>query len=83
MQKKVQKIKKINIKIGEKVKVISGQDKGKEGVVKKILKSKNQVIIEGINVKVKHIKAQRSSETGEIKRMEFPINRSNVLRYEE
>lgn len=83
MQKKVQKIKKINIKIGEKVKVISGQDKGKEGVVKKILKSKNQVIIEGINVKVKHFKAQRSSETGEIKRMEFPINRSNVLRYEE
>ncbi|CAM9090540.1 unnamed protein product [Sphacelaria rigidula] len=83
MQKKVKKIKKINIKIGEKVKVISGHDKGKDGIVKKILKSKNQVIIEGINIKVKHIKAQRSGETGEIKRIEFPINRSNVLGYKE
>lgn len=83
MQKKVYNKTKINIKVGEKVKIISGQAKGKDGIVKKIIRSKNQVIIEGINIKIKHIKPQRLSETGEIKKIEFPINRSNILRYKE
>lgn len=41
--------------VGENVKVISGEFKGKEGIVKRILRSKNQVIIEGINLKEKLI----------------------------
>lgn len=83
MKKKTSLITKIHVKIGEKVTVISGQDKGKTGLVKKIVKNQNKLIIEGINIKVKHIKANRSGQTGEIKRIEFPIHSSNVSRYEE
>lgn len=83
MRKKVTLKKILTIKVGEKVKIISGNDKGKEGLVKKTFKSTNQIIVEGINIKVKHSKSQRSGETGEIKRIEFPIHRSNILRYKE
>jgi len=83
MKKKTSLITKIHVRIGEKVTVISGQDKGKTGLVKKIVKHQNKLIIEGVNIKVKHIKANRSGQTGEIKRIEFPIHSSNVSRYEE
>lgn len=74
---------KVHVKIGEKVKVISGKDKGKIGLVKKILKQKNRIIIEGVNIKVKHTKPSRSGQNGEIKRIEFPIHSSNVSLYQE
>nr|QWK41873.1 ribosomal protein L24 [Protohalopteris sp.] len=83
MKKKVTFKKRINIKVGEKVKIISGNDKGKEGLITKICKSTNQIIVEGVNIKVKHHKPQRPGETGEIKRAEFPIHCSNILRYKE
>nr|YP_009330486.1 ribosomal protein L24 [Coccophora langsdorfii]ANS72258.1 ribosomal protein L24 [Coccophora langsdorfii] len=74
---------KLHIKIGERVKVISGQEKGKVGLVKKIVRPKNKLIIQGINIKTKHIKSNRPGEDGEIKRIEFPIDSSNVSSYEE
>lgn len=83
MKKKTPSVRKIHVRIGEKVQVISGQDKGKIGLVKKIVKQQNKLIVEGINIKVKHIKANRSGQTGEIKRIEFPIHSSNVSHYEE
>nr|YP_005090144.1 50S ribosomal protein L24 [Fucus vesiculosus]AVZ00664.1 50S ribosomal protein L24 [Fucus spiralis]CAX12530.1 50S ribosomal protein L24 [Fucus vesiculosus] len=83
MKKKTKIKKKLHVKIGEKVKIISGYQKGKVGLVKKIIKQKNKLIIEGINIKIKHIKASRPGEDGEIKRMEFPIDSSNVSSYNE
>lgn len=74
---------KAHVKIGEKVKVISGKEKGKIGLVKKIIKQENKLIIEGINIGVKHIKPSRPGQNGEIKRIEFPIHSSNVSLYEE
>ena len=49
----------------------------------KILKQKNRLIIEGINIGVKHIKPTRPGQNGEIKRIEFPIHSSNVSLYQE
>jgi len=69
---------KFHIKVGEKVKVISGKDKGKVGLVKKIIRSKNKLIVEGINIGFKHSKSTRPGQVGEIKRLEFPIHKSNV-----
>ena len=74
---------KSHVKIGEKVKIISGKEKGKTGLVKKIIKQNNKLIIEGINIGVKHIKPSRPGQNGEIKRIEFPIHISNVSLYEE
>lgn len=76
-------MKKMHVTKGEKVKIISGRDKGKIGFIKKILKQENKLIVEGINIKVKHMKPSGPEQTGEIKRIEFPIHSSNVLQYEE
>ena len=75
--------KKLHVKIGEKVQIISGQEKGKIGFVKQIVKQKNKIIVEGINIRVKHIKPSRPGQNGEIKRIEFPIASSNVSLYKE
>lgn len=83
MKKTQQYTKKLHIKVGEKVKVISGKDKGKVGTVKSLLKKVNKVIVEGINFKTKHFKPSRSGETEQVKKLEFPIHSSNVLKYEE
>nr|YP_011005579.1 50S ribosomal protein L24 [Cutleria multifida]WAM62583.1 50S ribosomal protein L24 [Cutleria multifida] len=83
MKKNLNLKKKVHIKIGEKVKIISGQEKGKIGRVQKIVRQKNKIIVEGINIRVKHIKASRPGQNGEIKRMEFPIDSSNVSLYKE
>jgi large subunit ribosomal protein L24 len=82
--KKLPKIKhKLHIKVGDKVKVISGQSKGKIGVIKSLIRETSKVVIEGINIKIKHIKPSRPGETGQIKELEFPIHSSNVAKYEE
>ncbi|CAM9110445.1 unnamed protein product [Chrysoparadoxa australica] len=80
---KQKKLLKIHVKVGDNIKVISGKDKGKIGVVKTVLRKQNKVIIEGVNIKIKHIKPNRQGETGEIKQIEFPIHSSNVSKYEE
>jgi large subunit ribosomal protein L24 len=82
--KKLPKNKKnLHVKVGDKVKVISGQNKGKIGIIRTVIKETSKVIIEGINIKIKHIKPNRPGETGQIKELEFPIHSSNVAKYEE
>ena len=83
MKKKNPMRNKIHIKIGEQVKIIAGKDKGKIGLVKKIIRSNNKIIVEGVNIHFKHSKSNRPGQVGEIKRLEFPIHISNVLEYKE
>lgn len=83
MKKSLKKKIKLHIKLKDKVKIISGQEKGKIGIVKKIIQKKSQIIIEGINIKNKYFKRSRSDKNGTIKKLEFPIHSSNVLKYEE
>ena len=83
MKKSLKKKIKLHIKLKYKVKIIAGQEKGKIGIVKKIIQKKSQIIIEGINIKNKSFKRNRSDENGTIKKLEFPIHSSNVLKYEE
>ena len=66
------------VKVGDKVRVISGKDKGKEGRVLVTLKAKDRVVVEGINKVKKHIKPSRENETGGILETENPIHVSNV-----
>lgn len=68
----------MNLKTGDKVVVIAGKDKGKEGLIKKILKADNKVIVEGINIVKKHVKPNGQS-AGSIEEMEAPIHASNVM----
>lgn len=67
------------IKTGDKVRVIAGKDKGKEGSVKKILAAENRVVVEGINMIKKHQKPNNANPNGGIVEFEAPIHVSNVM----
>ena len=66
------------IKVGDKVRVITGNNKGSEGKVLKVLRSENKVIVDGVNIVKKHVKPNRQNETGGILETEAPIHISNV-----
>ncbi len=68
----------MKVKVNDKVKIIAGKDKGKEGKVIKTLKKDDKVIVEGINIITKHVKPNGMGETGGIRKMEAPIHVSNV-----
>lgn len=67
------------IKTGDKVRVIAGKDKGKEGTVSKVLNAKNRVIVQGVNMIKKHQKASQTNPQGGIIDIEAPIHASNVM----
>ena len=66
------------IKVGDNVRVITGSNKGKEGKVLKVLRKDNRVIVDGVNIVKKHVKPNRTNETGGILETEAPIHISNV-----
>jgi len=68
----------MKVKVGDKVKVIAGSNKGKEGKVIEIIKSKDKVIVEKVNIVKKHVKPNGQNDKGGIVEMEAPIHVSNV-----
>lgn len=66
----------MKLKTGDRVVVIAGSNKGKEGKINKVLDSK--VIVEGINIVKKHLKPKNNNGNGEIVEREAPIHISNV-----
>ena len=64
------------IKKGDKVLVISGNDKGTVGEV--IAKKESQILVQGVNVKKRHTKARQQGQKSEIVSMEKSIHISNV-----
>ena len=70
---------KTKIKSGDTVYVTTGKDKGKTGKVLRMLKSKNKVIIEIVNVVKRHSKPTQQSPTGGIVEKELGIDLSNVM----
>ena len=67
----------MKLKKGDKVVVIAGSNKGKEGTITKVLDEK--VIIEGVNLRKKHLKPKNNNGTGEIIEQEATIHASNVM----
>jgi large subunit ribosomal protein L24 len=72
------KQKKVHVKIGDLVTIISGFHKNETGEILKVNKKSGKVIVKGINFKFKHIKPNTENEIGEIKQFEAPIHHSNV-----
>ncbi len=68
----------MDLKVGDKVVVIAGSSKGKEGKITKTLRKENRVIVEGCNIVKKHRKGN-GQETGGILETEAPIHVSNVM----
>nr|ARO91143.1 50S ribosomal protein L24 [Flintiella sanguinaria] len=78
---KTKKIQSIHVKQGDTVQIIAGKDKGKIGEITKIFRKKHQIIVKGINIKIKHIKPKTENESGQINQIEAPIDSSNVMLY--
>ena len=70
---------KIKLKTGDTVKVTTGEDKGKEGKIVKILKDKNKAVVEGVNMVSKHTKPSAQNPQGGISKFEAPIHISNIM----
>ena len=71
----------MHVKKGDTIQVISGRDKGKVGEVTTVNPKTSQVIVEGVNVRTKHVKPQQEGESGQIVTFEAPIHSSNVMLY--
>ena len=69
----------MKIKKGDLVKVIAGKDKDKEGKVIAVNKSKNTLLVEGVNMITKHAKPSMANQQGGIVHQEGPIHVSNVM----
>ena len=69
----------MKIKKGDNVKVISGKDRNKTGKVTQILPGMGSVVVDGLNIRVRHIKPKGKNEKGQ--RIEFsaPLNISKVM----
>lgn len=68
----------MHVKKGDKVIVISGKEKGKSAVVASVLKDANRVVLEGLNMMKKHVKAPKPGEKGGIVNIAMSIDASNV-----
>jgi large subunit ribosomal protein L24 len=72
-----------NIRKGDLVEVVGGNDRGKRGRVLRVIPDRDRIVVEGVNVRWKHMrKSQKTPQGGRIQR-ELPIHRSNVMFYDE
>jgi large subunit ribosomal protein L24 len=68
----------LKIKKGDRVRVLQGKDRGKEGEVTRVIPAEGKVIVDGLNVAKKHQRATRATMQGGIIDKEMPIPVSNV-----
>ena len=68
----------MKLKKGDRVQVITGKDLGKQGEVTRVLRERNKVIVDGVNVAKKHQKPTRATMQGGIIDKDMPIDVSNV-----
>ncbi|MGG3891675.1 50S ribosomal protein L24 [Metabacillus fastidiosus] len=69
----------MHVKKGDKVMVISGKDKGKQGVILAAFPKQDRVLVEGVNIVKKHSKPSQVNPQGGIVSQEAPIHVSNVM----
>nr|YP_002049226.1 50S ribosomal protein L24 [Paulinella chromatophora]B1X4Z7.1 RecName: Full=Large ribosomal subunit protein uL24c; AltName: Full=50S ribosomal protein L24, organellar chromatophore [Paulinella chromatophora]ACB43016.1 50S ribosomal protein L24 [Paulinella chromatophora] len=72
---------KMRIRKGDIIQVISGKDKGKIGEVLRTLPNENRLIVEGVNLRTRHVKPTSGGESGRIVTKEAYLHASNVMAY--
>jgi len=78
---KTQERVKMRIRKGDTVQVIAGKDKGKTGEVIRTLPSDNRVVVQGVNMRTRHVKPTQEGENGRIVTEEASLHASNVMLY--
>lgn len=67
------------LKVGDVVQVISGDDKGKQGTITKLLLDEERAVVEGINLMTKHQKPNQRNQQGGKIQIEAPIHMSKLM----
>jgi large subunit ribosomal protein L24 len=73
----------MHVKTGDRVVVIAGDDRGKVGTIKQVFAKTRQVLLDGVNVSMRHKAAQVQGESGERVAKEAPMSVSNVMHWSE
>lgn len=69
---------KLKIHKGDRVQVLSGKDRGKQGTVSRVIPERNRAIVDGVNVAKRHQKPRTMNEPGGIIDKDMPIDISNL-----
>ena len=67
------------IKRGDKVVILAGKDRGKQGTVRRIVVKHDRVVVEGVNIVKRHQRARSAQQQSQIVEREAPIHISNVM----
>ena len=67
-----------HVKKGDIVIVTAGDDKGRQGKVLRVIPDKNRVVVEGVNLHVKHVRPNQTNARGGVVERELPVHISNV-----
>ncbi len=70
---------KTRLKKNDRVRVISGNHRGKEGKILKLFRDKDRIIVEGVNIIKRHTRPTQKNPQGGITQKEAPIHISNVM----
>lgn len=70
---------KVNLRKGDNVIAISGDSKGKTGIISSIITAESKAIVTGLNIVTKHVKPSANKPNGSIEKKEAPIHISNLL----
>lgn len=71
----------MTIKKGDQVKIISGNDRGKTGKVLGVFPQEERIVVEGVNVKKKHVRPRKQGQKGELVKipLPFPVSRAMLM----
>jgi len=69
----------VRIRKGDKVKVIKGKDRGREGTVERVLPRERKVVVTGLNIYKKAVRARRQDQKGGIMEITKPLPVENVM----
>jgi large subunit ribosomal protein L24 len=70
---------KMHVRRGDRVRIIRGNFAGQEGTVLRVLPKENRVVVEGVNMRKKHMRPTQANQEGGIISFEAPIHASNVM----
>lgn len=68
----------MKIRKNDQVLIISGKDRGKKGKVLEVFPKEEKVMVEGVNIRKKHVRPKKSGEKGQTVQVPLPISVSNV-----
>jgi large subunit ribosomal protein L24 len=68
----------MKLRKGDRVKVLTGKDRGKDGEIMRVIPDRNKVIIDGVNVAKKHQRSTRATMQGGIIDKDMPVPAANV-----